>query len=69
MSATLASGSFVQVPAYAELHRIIHEALLREHPEWVEKDGNNPICDDYDRRFAQLLDFSLAFERARAHLH
>jgi triacylglycerol esterase/lipase EstA (alpha/beta hydrolase family) len=49
-----------EIPAYAELQRTIHDALLVQHPEWVERDGNCPTCDDYDRRFAELLDFSLA---------
>ena len=56
-----------EVPAYAELQRTMHDTLLVQHPEWVERDGNCPTCDDYDRRFAELLHFSLAFERARAH--
>lgn len=49
-----------EVPAFAELQRTMHGALLVQHPEWVERDGNCPTCDDYDRRFAKLLDFSLA---------
>lgn len=59
MNATSLTPS-AEVPAYAELQRTMHDALLTQHPEWVERDGNCPTCDDYDRRFAELLDFSLA---------
>jgi hypothetical protein len=45
----------------------MHEALLVQHPEWIERNGDCPTCDDYDRRFAQLLGFSLAMQRSRNH--
>ena len=57
----------VDAPTYVALQREMHDALLRQHPEWMERDGNSPKCDDYDLRFAQLLSFFLTFERARAH--
>ena len=41
--------------AYAQLRREIHSALLAQHPEWIEGKGSCPKCDDYDRRFAELL--------------
>jgi hypothetical protein len=66
MNRTLSADGFGEVPAYAELQRTMHDALLQQHPEWIERDGNCPKCDDYDRRFAQLLGLSLAFARARA---
>ena len=44
----------------------MHDALLQQHPEWIERDGNCPKCDDYDRRFAQLLGLSLTLARAHA---
>jgi len=25
-------------------------------PKWVMPDGSSPICDDYERRLAELLD-------------
>jgi hypothetical protein len=65
MNTTLSPSRFAEVPAYAELQRTMHSALLTQHPEWVERDGNCPTCDDYDRRFAQLLDFSLASNAQR----
>ena len=59
MNVTLSTNRFAEVPAYAKLQRTMHDALLVQHPEWIEPDGNCPMCDDYDRRFAELLDFSL----------
>jgi hypothetical protein len=42
--------------SYAELRRQMHDALRAQNPQWVEPDGTSPICDDYERRFAELLD-------------
>ena len=56
----------LEAPAYVALQREMHDALLMQHPEWVERDGNCPKCDEYDRRFTQLLSFFLTFERANA---
>jgi hypothetical protein len=66
MNTTLSANCLGEVPVYAELQRTMHDALLQQHPEWIERDGNCPKCDDYDRRFAQLLGLSLAFARAHA---
>jgi hypothetical protein len=46
---------------YAELKRQIHEALRSQNPQWVDANGESRICDEYDRRFAELLE---AFERS-----
>jgi hypothetical protein len=54
----------VEAPAYVELQREMHDALLAQHPEWIERNGTCPKCDDYDRRFAELLISFLAFEPA-----
>jgi len=40
---------------YGELQRQLHKDLLAQHPEWIDADGNCPTCDDYERRFAQLI--------------
>ena len=34
------------------------EALLKEHPEWVQPDGESPICEAYESRLAELLGLS-----------
>lgn len=65
---TIASANLVaEVPAYAELQRQVHDALLVQHPEWIERNGECPTCDEYDGRLAVLLSFSLAAQRARAY--
>ena len=66
MNATQTASLIVEIPAYAALQREMHNALLVQHPEWVEGDGRSPMCDDYDGRFAQLLNSSLACGRAHA---
>ena len=40
---------------YRQLQRQLHKELLAQHPEWIDADGNCSICDDYDRRLAQLI--------------
>jgi hypothetical protein len=56
-----------EIPGYGKLQHEIRDALLAQHPEWVEPDGDCPTCDDYDRRFAELLSLSLAVERPNPH--
>ena len=63
MNTTSLPALAVTAAPYVALQREIHDALLRQHPEWMESDGNCPRCDDYDLRFAELLHFSLAFNR------
>jgi len=46
------------VQSYVQLQQQIHEALCEEHPEWVEPDGNCPICEAYESRLAELLRLS-----------
>jgi hypothetical protein len=67
MNATSLPILAVEAPAYVALQREMHDALLTQNPEWFERDGNCPKCDDYDRRFAELLGFFLTFEPANAH--
>ena len=45
------------IRTYAELQEQIHRDLLAQHPEWIEANGVCPTCDDYDRRFAELISF------------
>jgi hypothetical protein len=44
-----------KIRSYAELRELIRVSLRIQHPEWVKSDGNSPICDFYDARFAELL--------------
>jgi hypothetical protein len=41
--------------AYIQLQQQVHEALRREHPEWVQPNGESPTCEAYESRFAKLL--------------
>jgi hypothetical protein len=43
------------VRSYAELRALIRTTLRSQHPEWIEPNGNSPICDEYDARLAYLL--------------
>ena len=43
--------------SYSELQEKMHYDLRAQHPEWVEANGSCPTCDDYERRFAELIPF------------
>jgi len=40
----------------AELQQQIHDDLRRQHPEWIEPNGESPMCDLYEARLSQLLE-------------
>jgi hypothetical protein len=44
-----------QIPTYTELLQDIHDDLRVQHPEWVQSNGESPICDSYDARLTELL--------------
>ena len=44
-----------KIRSYAELRELVRVSLRIQNPEWVKPDGNSPICDLYDERFAALL--------------
>jgi hypothetical protein len=44
------------VSSYAELQKMMHDALRIQHPEWVGLDGQSEMCEFYEARFAKLLD-------------
>jgi len=44
-----------EVHTYEELRQQIHDDLRVQHPEWVQQDGNSPICDCYEARLMELL--------------
>lgn len=46
------------IRSYAELQTLIRVALRCQHPEWVEPNGDSPICDAYEARFAELLNLT-----------
>ena len=45
-----------QVQTYTELRQKIHNDLRLQHPEWVQPNGESPICDSYEARLMVLLD-------------
>ncbi len=45
-----------QIHTYTELQRQIHDDLRIQHPEWVESNGESPMCDSYESRLTELLD-------------
>jgi hypothetical protein len=49
-----------QIHTYAELRQQIHHDLRIQHPEWVEPNGESPMCDSYESLLMKELD---TFER------
>ena len=47
-----------RVDAYADLLQQIRDDLLRQHPEWIQSNGQCPMCDSYEARLIKLLDAS-----------
>ena len=45
-----------QVHTYTELRQQIHRDLRIQHPEWVQPNGESPMCDAYEARLTKLLD-------------
>ena len=44
-----------QIHTYTELRRQIHDDLRIQHPEWIQPNGESPICDSYESRLTELL--------------
>jgi hypothetical protein len=47
--------TMVRVQTYNELRQQIHDDLRFQHPEWVQPNGESPICDSYESRLMELL--------------
>ncbi|HTG30103.1 MAG TPA: hypothetical protein VK818_17940 [Methylomirabilota bacterium] len=47
-----------QIHTYTELQQQIHDDLRIQHPEWIEPNGESPMCDSYESRLTELLDTS-----------
>ena len=43
------------IHTYTELRRQIHDDLRVQHPEWVQANGESPMCDSYEVRLMKLL--------------
>ena len=46
-----------EIHTYTELRQQIHDGLRIQHPEWVESNGESPMCDFYEARLMELLHF------------
>ena len=44
-----------QINTYADLRKQIHEDLRTQHPEWVQPNGESPLCDSYEARLMKTL--------------
>jgi hypothetical protein len=49
-------AGFNPVDTFSMLQLQIHDDLRVQHPEWIEPNGESPMCDFYEARLAQLLD-------------
>jgi hypothetical protein len=47
-----------KVDTYADLLQQIHNDLRIQHPEWIQPNGESPMCDSYEARLIELLDAS-----------
>jgi hypothetical protein len=45
-----------QIHSYSELLQRIRYDLRIQHPEWVEPNGESPICDSYEARLIEQLE-------------
>jgi hypothetical protein len=45
-----------QIHTYAELRQQIHDDLRAQHPDWVQANGESPMCDSYESRLTEILD-------------
>lgn len=44
-----------QLHTYADLRKQIHDDLRIQHPEWVQPNGESPMCDSYEARLMETL--------------
>jgi len=51
-----------QVDAYATLLQQVRNDLQVQHPEWVQPNGQCPMCDCYEARLIELLQASKSGE-------
>jgi hypothetical protein len=51
-----------QIRTYTDLLQKIHDDLRIQHPEWIQRNGESPLCDSYEARLMELLDASMPGE-------
>ena len=47
-----------KIDTYADLLQQIRNDLRLQHPEWIQPNGQCPMCDCYEARLIELLDAS-----------
>ena len=45
-----------EIHTYAELRQQIHDDLRVQHPEWIQPNGDCPMCDSYEALLMEELD-------------
>jgi hypothetical protein len=51
-----------QIRTYTDLLQKIHDDLRIQHPEWIQPNGESPMCDSYEARLMELLFASMPVE-------
>jgi len=51
-----------KVDTYADLVQQIRNDLRLQHPDWIQANGQCPMCDCYEARLIKLLDGSIPGE-------
>src|SRR5947209_11903235 len=44
------------IHTYTELQQQIHDDLRIQHPEWIQPNGESPMCDSYGACLTEMLD-------------
>jgi hypothetical protein len=44
-----------QIHTYSDLRKQLHDDLRIQHPEWVQPNGESPLCDSYEARLMKTL--------------
>lgn len=44
-----------KIDTYADLVQQIRNDLRLQHPEWIQPNGQSPMCDFYEARLIELL--------------
>ena len=50
------SGATLTQGRVGALLQQIHHDLRIQHPDWIEPNGECPMCDSYEARLTELLD-------------
>ena len=62
VSCARASAVSRSIHTYAELRQQIHDDLRMQHPEWVQPNGESPMCDAYEARLTETLEKLIGIE-------